>query len=116
MGQFRQVDHLQFKAPPAVLRDYDIYLTIYSRLSLPVVWRQISNSEESISPVKSFYLIRIHPRCPEASDWKTEIQRQFAFCIQNLLPKTRKGGGLTWLGYRAGEPSSNQSSLFWSIC
>jgi len=88
-------DHLQFKAPPAVLRDYDIYLTIYSRHSLPALWRQISDSQECVSPVKGFYLVRIHPRFREASDWKNEIQQQFACYIQNPKRQDAEGGALT---------------------
>jgi hypothetical protein len=92
-GTVQTGDHLWVKAPPAMFRDCDIYLTIYSRHSLPVLWRQISNSEECISPVKGFYLVRIHPRSAEAGDWKSEIRQQFSCYIQNPKNKTEKEGG-----------------------
>ncbi len=81
-GAIEAGERLQFRVDPSLFQAYDVYLTICSRQSFPVVWRQIGNSEESISPVKGYYLIRIHPNSARNDEGQSDIERQFTFCTR----------------------------------
>ncbi|MEH1781710.1 MAG: DUF6208 family protein [Nostoc sp.] len=54
----------------SLLNNFDVYLTIYNRSSLPVIWYQI-NSEKYTTPVveqDGFYLVRLRRKLDIASD------------------------------------------------
>ncbi|MBW4455970.1 MAG: hypothetical protein KME55_26590 [Nostoc indistinguendum CM1-VF10] len=67
---------LTLKLNPSLLNNHDIYLTIYNRSSLPVIWYQLKE-EKHITPViekDGFYLVRLRPKSSLASshfqsDW-----------------------------------------------
>lgn len=59
-----------------LLDNYDVYLTIYNRSSLPVIWHQIKEKKYTIPAIKQdgFYLVRIRSKFDLASahfqsDW-----------------------------------------------
>jgi len=51
-----------------LLSNYDIYLTLYNRSSLPVIWCQITEKEHTIPVVEQngFYLVQIRPKISSA--------------------------------------------------
>ncbi len=55
---------------PVLLNNYDIYLTIYNRSSLPVIWCQIQEEKYTIPVVEQdgFYLVRIRAKLDFVSD------------------------------------------------
>jgi len=55
---------------PVLLNNYDIYLTIYNRSSLPVIWCQIEEEKYTIPRIEQdgFYLVRIRAKLDFASD------------------------------------------------
>ncbi|MBE9033675.1 DUF6208 family protein [aff. Roholtiella sp. LEGE 12411] len=61
---------LNLQINSSLLNNYDVYLTIYNRSSLPVIWYQIK-SEKHTTPVvekDGFYLVRLRPKLDLASD------------------------------------------------
>jgi len=55
---------------PVLLNNYDIYLTIYNRSSLPVIWCQIQEEKYTIPVVEQdgFYLVRVRAKLDLVSD------------------------------------------------
>jgi hypothetical protein len=61
---------LNLQINSSLLNKYDVYLTIYNRSSLPVIWYEIK-SEKHTTPVvekDGFYLVRLRPKLDFASD------------------------------------------------
>jgi len=67
-GVIYQGCSLNFQINPLLLNNYDIYLTIYNRSSLPVIWYQIKKEKHTTPVVEKdgFYLIRL--RSQQSSD------------------------------------------------
>lgn len=55
---------LEIHITPDLVKNYDIYLTIYDRSSLPVEWAQIREEKYQSNPIMNngYYLIRMRPK------------------------------------------------------
>jgi hypothetical protein len=60
---------LQIEIDPNIVKNYDIYLTIYDRSSLPLNWHQINQEKFLTNPIENngYYLIRMRPKNPSYS-------------------------------------------------
>ena len=65
---------LQLEVTPEILRTHDVFLTIYSRASLPLTWCRVSGRDYLTEPCvrTGHYLIRVHPR---GSSGEVELDR-----------------------------------------
>ena len=64
-GTIQKGECLCFRFNPALLDSYDLYVTIYSRHSLPVVWYRVLDPADSLappSPAAGYYLVRVQQR------------------------------------------------------
>jgi hypothetical protein len=60
-GYLERGQSLSIKVSSAIVNNYDLYLTIYDRSSLPLNWNQISEENYLTQPIENngFYLIRM---------------------------------------------------------
>ena len=66
---------LRFKFDPSLIRNYDVYFSLYSRECFPIEWYPITETEytTSPSPGNCIYIVRIHQKFPQQehflNDW-----------------------------------------------
>ena len=61
-GILRPGESLRMETDAAILRSFDIYLTIYNRASFPIIWYRVTDAVHTTGGIaqKACYLIRIH--------------------------------------------------------
>lgn len=55
---------LQLEIDSLIVKNYDIYLTVYDRSSLPLFWSRVEQEKYTTQPIPNngFYLIRVRPK------------------------------------------------------
>jgi Family of unknown function (DUF6208) len=68
-GHLWRGQSLQVESDPVFVKNYDIYLTVYDRSSLPLFWSQLEQEKYLTQPIENngFYLIRMRPK-PDLED------------------------------------------------
>ena len=63
-GYLKKSEKLQMQLQPEVLENYNIYLTLYDRSSLPLSWCRIQQAMQTIDPISNngFYLVRVRQK------------------------------------------------------
>lgn len=66
---------LQLEIDPRLLSTCSVYLTLYCRASFPTAWCEVADRTYTTppSPIKAFYLVRIHPRRGGVPGWEDLI-------------------------------------------
>ncbi|MGK7875131.1 MAG: DUF6208 family protein [Xenococcaceae cyanobacterium] len=65
-GYLKRGQSLQVEVHSLIITNYDIYLTVYDRSSLPISWCQIKEEKQITQAIENngFYLIRIRQKSP----------------------------------------------------
>ncbi|MCU0535184.1 MAG: DUF6208 family protein [Hydrococcus sp. Prado102] len=68
-GHLWRGQSLQVESEPVLVKNYDIYLTVYDRSSLPLCWSQLEQEKYLTQSIENngFYLIRMRPK-PSLTD------------------------------------------------
>ncbi len=75
-GAVRQGEHLEMEVDPRVLLSHNVYLAVYDRASLPVVWCSIHETEHATPSLPGgTYLVRLHERQPSSATLANESVR-----------------------------------------
>jgi hypothetical protein len=69
-GYLMRGQSLQIEIHSAIATNYDFYLTLYDRSSLPLFWSRIEDEKYTTQPIENngFYLIRIRPKSNTVSN------------------------------------------------
>lgn len=66
-GVLKKGERIHCRMPSSLLRDFHLYVTIYSRQSFPILWYEVNPQADPFgppSPAAGYYLIRLQPRRP----------------------------------------------------
>ena len=87
-GYFKKSEKLQVQLQPEVLENFNTYLTLYDRSSLPLSWCRIQQAMQTIEPIPNngFYLVRVRQKLDTANfDLKGEESQDH---LKRLVIKT----------------------------
>jgi hypothetical protein len=75
-GYLMRGQSLQIEIHSVIATNYDFYLTLYDRSSLPLFWSRIEDEKYTTQPIENngFYLIRIRPKSNTVSNLSIKSQ------------------------------------------
>ena len=87
-GYLKKSEKLQVQLQPEVLENYNIYLTLYDRSSLPLSWCLIQQAMQTIEPIPNngFYLVRVRQK-PDTANFDLNGEESQAH-LKKLVIKT----------------------------
>lgn len=86
-GYLNKQQSLQIEVNSLIINNYDIYLTLYDRSSLPLNWCQIQQENITTDPIENngFYLIRIRPQENALEKLSSKLEIKYQLHNQNDL-------------------------------